>query len=81
MTKIHIPIKCSTCKFCAFGYADGENSLDISSIKTYICSKNRTYDVECPKAARKNGCKDYRLNWNIYNKIIKEKQEELNEHA
>lgn len=68
--RVHIPIKCSTCKFHAIGYADGENSVDNSSIKQAICSKNKTYDIPCSKQAKKSGCKDYHLNWNIYNKVI-----------
>lgn len=38
---MHISIKCSTCKFYAFGYADDENSLDKPSIKTMLCSKHK----------------------------------------
>ena len=66
---MNIPIKCATCKYYAIGMADGENSLDNESMKTAICTKNGSYDIVCPKAYRKNGCKDYHLNWNIYNKL------------
>lgn len=65
----HIPIKCSTCKYYAIGMTDGENSLDKEAIKTAICTKHKTYDVVCPRACRKSGCKDYHLNWDIYNKL------------
>lgn len=67
--KMHIPIKCSTCKWYVTGEADRENSLDKEAIKTAICTRHITYDVVCPKAYRKNGCEHYNLNWNIYNKL------------
>lgn len=72
MTKLHIPIKSSTCKYYAIGYANGENSLDRINIKTSLCTKHKSYDIECPNYCRKHGCKDYHLNWAIYNKMIKE---------
>jgi hypothetical protein len=76
MTNINIPIKCSTCKYYAVGFADGESSLDRSSVRSALCTKHITYDIVCPKSCRKNGCKDYHLNWNIYNKMIKNKNNE-----
>ena len=49
--------------------ADGENSLDKETIKAALCTRHGTYDVVCPRAYRKSGCKDYHLNWDIYNKL------------
>lgn len=74
MAKLNIPVKCSTCKYYAVGYADGENSLDRITVKTSLCTKHKSYDAECSKACKKNGCKDYHLNWNIYDKIMKEQK-------